>query len=515
MKKISKPEWSFYFLAIIAAASFILRLPSVRLGLPPHIFVDEIFFFDDTYRSLNSTFFFPQAFISGSINEIPFWIIGKIFLLFGGEFSYSEFLVFGRILGPLGLTALTVFPLYKLTINLTGSRLAATTSVLLFGFSPWVFANSQIWYPDHYIYFFVTMYLLEVSKLWKKQVTSRTVYLLAGFLAVLISVKYSAAIYVVPLLLTPKFMTITKQESKEFYSRLVAKALLISFPIFLVLNFSIFRYFHGFLAGMNSNRRNYRFFTELPFKNFIAYSELTFIYSLGFAGFALITFGFIQLRKSHIFLFRIFGITLFVYLFLLSTSPMLFPRNINLLVPLVSVIAGAGAIKVAELLKQRITYAIPISLVLISLTAITLASFYSNVNQIRKPDSYELIKSFVTTHVPKSALVGINPGSDGSSPVQEAGFNTIPDPEMSQRLEYYVFNSYWLSPFRSRYFTNGFFGSWSYRDFHFNETSADSAFVIFPSNLKVYDLVPNGYRIIRVIDSVGPQFIILRKVNES
>jgi 4-amino-4-deoxy-L-arabinose transferase-like glycosyltransferase len=515
VKKISKPERSFYLLAVIAAAGFILRLPSVRLGLPPHIFVDEIFFFDDTYRSLNSAFFFPQAFISGSINELPFWFMGKIFQLFGGGFSYSGFLIFGRILGPLALTALTVFPLYKLSINLTGSRLAATTSVLLFGCSPWVFANSQIWYPDHYIYFFVTMYLLEVSKLWKKQVTSRTVYLLAGYLAVLISVKYSAAIYVVPLMLTPQFITITKKESKEFYSRLVTKALLLSFPIFLVLNFSIFRYFHGFLAGMNSNRRNYRFFTELPLKNFIAYSELTFIFSLGFVGFGLIIFGFIHLRKFHVFLYRLFGITIFAYLFLLSTSPMLFPRNINLLVPLVSVIAGAGAIKVTELHKQRITYAIPVSLVLLSLSAITFASLYSNVNQIRKPDSYELTKSFVSTHVPKSALVGINPGSDGSSPVQEAGFNTIPDPEMSQQLEYYVFNSYWLSPFRSTYYTNGFFGSWSYRDFHFNETSADSAFVISPTNLGVYDLVPNGYRIIRVIDSVGPKFIILRKVDKS
>ena len=514
MKKISKPERSFYLLAVIAAAGFILRLPSVRLGLPPHIFVDEIFFFDDTYRSLNSAFFFPQAFISGSINELPFWFMGKIFQLFGGGFSYSGFLIFGRILGPLALTALTVFPLYRLSINLTGSRLAATTSVVLFSCSPWVFANSQIWYPDHYIYFFVTYFLLQFSKMWNKQVNTRTVYHLAASFALLVSVKYSAAIYSILIFVAPYIMPVAKNESRKYYKNLANKSLVYSLPIFLVINFSIFRYFHGFLSGMNSNRRNYRFFSNWPFSNLLAYSELTFIFSLGFIGLLAIVLGFWQIRSADDAAFRVFSITIAAYLMILSTSPIMVPRNINLLIPLLAVIAGAGAQKLVILWKVNQKYSIAIGAIATLLAVSTAFGLVVNVSEVRRPDSFELAKDYINKNLPLNAVVGFNPGSDGLSPSQDLGLASVPDPEMKQGLKYYVFSSYWESPFRSFYNQRGFFRDWSYRNFHFNETSPESANIFHKKEGSVFANVPNGYKIQKVIKSVGPVFIILRKVSE-
>lgn len=497
----------------MAAASFILRFPSVNLGLPPHIFVDEQFFFDDTFRSLNSSIFFPQAFISGSVNELPFWIMGKVILFLGGDFSYADFLVFGRILGPLTLTAITVFPLYKLSMNFNSSRLAAVTSVVLFGFSPWILANSQIWYPDHYIYFFVTVFLLQFSKLWKKQVSSRTVYLLAGSFAILISVKYTAAIFLIPLLLAPRLMSIRKNESRTFYASIVRKSILYSLPIFLTLNFSILRYFQGFLAGINSNRRNYRFFTNWPFQNLIAYSELTFVFSLGFLGFVLVFFGFVQVRKSDNAAFRVFSITIATYLLVLSTSPILVPRNINLLIPLLSVIAGAGAKQLLLIWKKNMKTALLILLVITSLGATNVIGTVLNAKEIRKQDSYKLTRNYIAKNVPSSAVVGINPGSDGVSPVQDLGLTSIADPEMIQKLDYYVFNSFWESPFRTFFNQKGYFNSWSYRDFHFYETTPKSAFILRNDKSRIFDFVPDGYKIEEVIESVGPVFIIIRKVS--
>ena len=273
-------------LTALSAFTIAIRLPSVSLGLPPYIFVDEIFFFDDTFRSLNKSFFYPQAFISGSMNELPFWMFAKLFMLFGYEFSYNGFLVFGRLIGPVFLAGLTIFPLYHAAKNFTGRRAFGISAAVIFTVSEWIFSNSQIWYPDHYIYFYVSVFLWQLSKYWARLPHSYSAYKLGISLGLVVSVKYTALIFVLLMVLIILNRPSVSRNSNSSTKPYLKKSLVTFVTTFLVVNYSIFKHFHGFLAGMNSNRRNYRFFTSLPFENLFAYSQLLFLVGLGWVVFS-------------------------------------------------------------------------------------------------------------------------------------------------------------------------------------------------------------------------------------
>jgi hypothetical protein len=511
MLRVPRTRWINVFLLALALFSFFSRLPSLRLGLPPHIFVDEIFFFDDVYRHLKDSIFYPQSFISGAMNELPMWFVGHVLHLLGIEFSYPDFLVLGRLLLPILLTSITVFPLYLLSLRVNKNEKAALASVILFVFSPWVFSNSQLWYPDHYIYFFVCLYLLQLVNLWERNFSPTLPYSLGVSLAVLMSVKYTAFIYVIPLFLAAKFVKVNKQFPRKFIQKNALKSIYISILAFAVINFSIFRYFHGFLQGMNSNRKNYRFLTSLPFRNLLAYSELLFVFGLGFIGLLLVILGIKELERNKNKLIRIFLVTIFVYLIFISTSPIMVPRNINLLIPLLSVIAGAGIGFFTRVLNRSRLLSFLTFFAVTSLLIPTVISYSESYREIRKTESLDLVKKFVMRNIPPGSVVGTNPGSDGLTPIETINFSSVPDPQMKLTLDYYVFSSFWESPVRQYFYVNGYFNSWSSRNFHFDESSASSAFQIKPPNRNLEDFIPSGYRIIKVITSVGPTYVVLAR----
>lgn len=435
------------FLLVLALFNFTLRLPAIKLGLPPHIFVDEIFFFDDVYRHLHNWAFFPQSFISGALNEIPMWIVGRALHIIGIDLSYSSFLILGRLLLPVLLTSITVFPLYYASYILNRNTGAAVTSVILFSLSPWVFSNSQLWYPDHYIYFFVSIYLLQLAKLWEREISSKLPYFIGISLGLLISIKYTAFLFVIPLILVAKFLPLGKRESRNFFEKLVFKSILVSGFVFLLVNYSIFRYFHGFLQGMNSNRKNYRFFTNLPFENLFAYSELLLIFGVGYFGFLLFLLGVWQWKVLQPKFLKILLGSVLGYLLVLSSSPIMVPRNINLLTPVIALIAGAGVMKLKALYNKRHLLFYVSSLLLLLLTTPNVLNFIQSAREINRVESFELVKDFAKATIPSDQVVGTNPGSDGITPLDNLGYKTIPDPEMKMGLKYYVFSSYWKVQF--------------------------------------------------------------------
>lgn len=498
-------------LVFLSLFSICIRIPSLTLGLPPYIFVDEIFFFDDTYRSLNNKFFFPQAFISGSLNELPFWLLGKLFVLFGYEFSYSGFLVFGRAIGPVLLAGLTIFPLYQATRNFTGRRIFGISAGLIFASSEWIFSNSQIWYPDHYVYFFASVFLWQLSKFWMRIPHKNSAVKLGISLGLVISVKYTAILFVLLLIAALLKRPMLPRETKLATRKYFISSLSISVLTYIILNYSLFKYFHGFLAGMNSNRKNYRFLTDLPFENLLAYSQLFILHGIGWLGVASLIFSLNFWWRTKRNLFTIFSFTTFTYLVALSTSPIMLPRNINVLLPILIIVASPGLALFANSIKN-IDFRVIVCGLFVVLALIGSAVHLGKSIEISsRIQSTELLENYLKSRSIGDQTIGINFGSNGPSPVETLGIPFINDPDMSENLDLYVFNSYWESPVRSYFYTRGYFSSFSSRDFHFNESSPKSAMVTLPRKEKIDSLLPNGYRVAKIIESVGPVYIVIER----
>ena len=211
-------------------------------------------------------------------------------------------------------------------------------------------------------------------------------------------------------------------------------------------------------------------------------------------------------------LLAIFSTILAIYLLGLSTSPIMLPRNINIVLPILIIIASPGLSLFMNLLKKvKPKTLISGSFALFAFlgSAVHLGNSFLITTQ---KQSTLVLEDYLMSRQDKNSLIGVNFGSNGPSPVETLGLPFVNDPEMNENLELYVFNSYWESPIREYFFSRGYFSQLSSRDFHFNESSPKSALIFFPRKEKLEDYVPAGYQIARIIESVGPVYVVLERV---
>ena len=131
-----------------------VKLQSLNHNLPPYYFYcDEGLFSDEVFRMLNSNSSQQEMFKSGPLNIIPIFYSYKIYLyLFNVSQSYTDLIIFGRAILSVGLNVISIIYLDKI-LNLFFEKKSSrfiNFGLLLYVLSPYLFAQTRIWYPDSY-----------------------------------------------------------------------------------------------------------------------------------------------------------------------------------------------------------------------------------------------------------------------------------------------------------------------------------------------------------------------------
>jgi hypothetical protein len=192
---------------------------------------------------------------------------------------------------------------------------------------------------------------------------------------------------------------------------------------------------------------------------------------------------------------------------------MMVPRNINIFLPLIAILSGAGfahCISIASFSWKYLLTFLPISLLILT----TILSSAEEIIATTGIPSQLVTENYIKNVIPSNVPIGFNPGSDGPSPVQLIRNSGIADPEMRLGLEYYVFNSFWESPVRPAFQTRGFLSSIRTDFFHFNENTWKSALKLTIGTTPLDKLIPKNYKVAKVIKTFGPIYVVLRRARD-
>lgn len=192
-----KYVFSFFILALI------FRIPPVLIQeLPPFQFCDEDIYSSEVMKMLTENRFFTKEFRSGGINIYPAYFLGKLFFLIMGRLpELNELIIMARLLLSGILNASTVFIISKIgTIIFKENTRPKILLLLGFSLSPMISGISRIWYPDHYIIFFSSLFLYFLLKFNITKENDTWIYSKLGIsLGLIISTKYTGVLLTIPL----------------------------------------------------------------------------------------------------------------------------------------------------------------------------------------------------------------------------------------------------------------------------------------------------------------------------
>jgi hypothetical protein len=493
----------FYHAAFLLC--LVLRVPSLRQELPPYLFCDENLYAGEAFALQQSGNPVTQIFRAGGLNIYPPIFFAQIFKLLGFDVNvYSNFIVLSRILMIL-LSAATVYVLFKIISLLTENSKAQKFTVLAFVFSPYVLSLSRQWYPDHYIVFFVSLFLYYLIQNSNQNFNKQNYLKLNISFALLLSIKYTSLVFL-PLLWLVVFRDLFTTISRKK----VLKVNMWGLAVFLTINFSIFFHPRKFLTDFLFNLTNYGQSEGIHFAGISYNFVVLFFLVFGILGFPLILSGAkLAINSKFSQILFLFSFICFFYLISMGQAVLVLNRNLMIFVPLILVFIGLGSAKLWE--RKKAVFSI-------GKFFVTLAFFVSALNVTYiflhdfQTDSRVLAANSITKIIPSESTVGINEACSGSSPAQVAGFKTQYDPFLKEQLPYYVLNSYWPGPYQGLYSKSGILQEFDQKYIHFHLFS-NTEFWKLSFTARDWDIV-NGYEVIKVYKSNGPDVIVLRRLTK-
>ena len=130
---------------------------------------------------LNSNSSQQEMFKSGPLNIIPIFYLYKIYLyLFNVSQSYTDLIIFGRAILSVGLNVISIIYLDKI-LNLFFEKKSSrfiNFGLLLYVLSPYLFAQTRIWYPDSYQLVFTFGLIYYIFKTKIENFNQRNLFLL-------------------------------------------------------------------------------------------------------------------------------------------------------------------------------------------------------------------------------------------------------------------------------------------------------------------------------------------------
>lgn len=506
-------------LIVLFAIAVILRMPALFQELPPYLFCDEQIFADETMRMFASGSIVANEFKAGGLNIYPVLFIIKLFYTFTGNVpEYQQVIVFGRLIYAVILNSASIFFIFSTARLLFGRNDVAFYAAFGFLFSPMIYATSRIWYPDHYIIFFSSGFLYFVARTLKDRF-DRTSHILVGlFLGLAISVKYTGLLLLLPIILvfclnyysvksSKKELKTTAFKLAGYLSLTLCSALIV----ILIVNFSAFINYQRFIGDFIFNIHNYRQDDQIHFAGMKFYIFVLYVLTLGISGSIIYMAGYFFIFRESISTFLLlFLFPIFIALYLGSASIALH-RNMAIAVPFLLPVFGYGFYRIVNmistpfLIKRSVAYLL-ICLIVVSQGFQTTYAFSHDFNKDSRLLAYEWIRQ----NIPVKSNVGINEQCFGSSPADQNENNLVTDRFMEKKLDYYVFNSYGNSSLEFYYHNRGIGQVIDQKYIHFNYFN-NLNISYFNDPRTVNDLVPQGYHILKIFSSNGPDIVVLGK----
>ena len=186
----------------------------------------------------------------------------KLFIdIFNLSFEYVNLIIFSRYVLTIGLNLLSLLMLKKL-LSLFFSKEESkfiNLGLLLFVISPYLFAQTRLWYPDSYQLAFSLGLIFYTFKTRKEKLGFRNIIFLSIFSSLIFATKYTGvfitilALYVV---IEKLFYTFKGYDLSTKILELL-KYFSVSILIFITINLGILLNFEQFLNDFYFNLNNY------------------------------------------------------------------------------------------------------------------------------------------------------------------------------------------------------------------------------------------------------------------
>ena len=432
-------------IVLLIFLNFIIRLPSLFNSLDPYIFCDELLLWNEAKRMFQEKTLIMKWFKSGPLNlypvVLPLFPLELIVNIFDKSLYSTIVIPFARFIFNFLLSSATIIYLSKINrlINLTRGKNADFILGILFVLNPYFLAQTRIWYPNSYLYFFTTLFTYYILKIYYGNVDYRSLSFVIVIFALGVSVKYNFIFF--GLMLIILYLVKVRQENKFFLKEVFF--IVTSFLIVIsILNFSAIINFDLFLIDFAWNIENYGgITTENYFSRFFYYFLFLFAVPVSSIGLVFLLMNFRILWKSkEYFLILLFYIFPLMFVLYFSMYPTFLNRNINLFVPIVLICLNLG---IDQVFNMKIN---PLSNILKGLLSIFsfiyLISFSITIYDDLKTDSRIAAHNWLSERPEFYDIkVGISNSCSGSSPAENISW-VIHDPYGEEKFQYYVLADY-------------------------------------------------------------------------
>lgn len=512
-----------YRLAILSlvAAAFASRVTSLSHETMPYLFCDEGMFFLDAFSMHTSRDYVTHEFRSGSLNSLPISYIAT-FLSGSATLTPDAFLALGRIILPIGLSSFATIFIYFSAKRLSNSY-TGVLAALIYVLSPFEFAVSRYWYPDHYIAFFSALFIYVSLGSKIETLGARGILKLAFIAALGLSVKLTFGFLIIGWFVFETFRLNMRAKLDRPILVQAAKNAVLTFLsvalFFAAINYSIFLEPHLFLEGLAYNSANYgsgaRSFSGVEFYSVIA---LVFISPI------LTLIGLSQLLSREIrFQLLNLGLPVIIFIVVMGFQGMVINRNLAVVSPHVVLITALGVGRLLTRLrtfKFWTTRVAAISLIAAGLAANAYSLTISIADNFKADSRLLAITSLERSELKRSNSVGVNWSCSGESPAIAAGINVAVDSSMDKKLDYYVFDTAYWSSISSQFWGTAsveYFVNQRYMHFYnLNDRQMLRNIFMFLFIRDSNDIPEiKGYSVHQIIQGEGPSIVVLRRDREN
>jgi 4-amino-4-deoxy-L-arabinose transferase-like glycosyltransferase len=502
-------------LVLLIFLNFIIRLPSLFNSLDPYIFCDELLLWDEAKRMFQEKTLIMKWFKQGPVNlypvVLPLFPLELVVNIFDKSLYSTIVIPFARFIFNFLLSSATIVYLLKINrlINLTKGKNADFILGILFLFNPYFLAQTRIWYPNSYLYFFTTLLTYFILKIYYGNIDYRNLALISLIFALGVSVKYNFIFFGLSLVIL--YLVKVRQEDKFFLKEVLFSSTGFVLAV-AILNFSAILNFELFLSDFTGNIENYGTVTSENFiSRFLYYFLFLFAVPVSSIGFIFLLINLrILLKTKEYFLISLFYIFPLIFIFYFSMFPTFVNRNINLFVPFVLICLNLGIDQVFVIKTTRLANSLKGLLSIFSL--IYLISFSITIYDDLKTDSRVSTHNWLSER-PEffDVKVGVPYSCSGASPAENISW-LIKDPYGEEKLEYYVLEDYWPNAFFDYQERSNILFVMNHKDNHFDYFSN----LRFFNNRSKYELSlyeNSNYSLIKTFSGNGPDVHIFKKNN--
>lgn len=505
------------FLIIIILLTCITRSFYLFLDLPPYSFCDEKIVYRNFVSLYNNIFGFVN-FKFGNLNIYPsifFYRLIEFFNLVEFNGSTRRIIFFGRIVNLFLFNVPTVILIYFLNKLIFNNINIAKLGSIIFLLSPYIISNSYFWYPDSYIFFFNSLFLILIFFIYKNKLTinNKSILLIGVVWGLSVSIKLTSVYLLIPFLL----IMYNKVEKILSYKFIYFNFLfgLSGLLVYLLINFQLFENIEFFSNDISSHMDNYYYDDiNLSFFGIIFYFLTSYLKFFGIISFFIFFLGYFFIFKSdkNIFFILIsFPIFLIIYL---GSADLFVYRNMTSIIPFLIPILSFGFYTLYILsnkyfknifLKRTFHLFLLLPFIVNSLFIIVQAK-----DNFSKDSRFEA-KDWIKHNIKPNSIIGVNSYCFGPSPAQINNNILIQDFTLDNKsIEYYVLTSD-NDPFRKYFQTNySFLEILNQRNIHI--LMWQNKKILISLNKENIDQYFADYKIIKLFKNLnGPDIIILRR----